>query len=317
MVIAAYNAEETIARAVDSALAQPETLEVIVVSDASSDQTAAIAVARDPAKVRVIPLAVNEGPAAARNRALDEARGGFIAILDADDLMLPGRLGALLHELGGADFVADDLAFTLESAPLQVQGRLAGWSQTSRLSLERFARGNVSRRSRQRRELGFLKPLIRRSFLERHGLRYPKELRLGEDYVFYATALALGAEFIITPAKGYIAVRKADSLSGTHKTEVLADFSAACAALRSLPGLSPEEKSALKAQAVNVQRKLALRRVLDVKASDGRLRALTWLARRPADAPAIVVNVLRDKLDGAVEGARRRLRRVGDADAAH
>src|SRR5690606_5010054 len=70
--IAAYNAEDTIARAVDSALRQSHVTEVIVVDDASMDGTVAIARQCDDGSGRlsVIVLERNGGPSGARNRAL-------------------------------------------------------------------------------------------------------------------------------------------------------------------------------------------------------------------------------------------------------
>jgi glycosyltransferase involved in cell wall biosynthesis len=91
VVIPAWRAAETIARAVRSVLAQSvPVLEVLVVDDGSPDDIAA-ALAGFPESVRVIRQP-NGGASAARNRGLDEARGEWIAFLDADDEWLPGRL---------------------------------------------------------------------------------------------------------------------------------------------------------------------------------------------------------------------------------
>lgn len=298
VIIAARNAEAAIARAIQSALDQPETLEVIVVNDGSTDRTSAVSRSLEPSgqRVRIIDLKQNVGPAAARNAALDQARGGLVTILDADDLMLPGRLGALIEELGAADIVADDLALSDEASPLQLRGRLMSSSGVERLSLERFAYGNIARRGERRRELGFLKPLFRRAFLDRHGLRYDASLRLGEDYILYARALALGAEFRTTPALGYVAVERDASLSGQHSTQDLGAFYEACRALSEAQGLSAEERRALAAQARSVRQRLALRMVLDIKRSRGLAQALSWLASNFADAPYVVVQIFRDKL---------------------
>jgi teichuronic acid biosynthesis glycosyltransferase TuaG len=68
--------------------------EMLVVDDASADTTSDI-VTRwseiDP-RIRLIRLAVNQGAALARNRALIEARGRFVAFLDSDDLWKPHKL---------------------------------------------------------------------------------------------------------------------------------------------------------------------------------------------------------------------------------
>jgi glycosyltransferase involved in cell wall biosynthesis len=97
-VITAYNAERTLSQAVDSALEQKcDGHEVIVVNDGSSDGTAAI-LARYHRRIRVIEQD-NQGAAGARNLGVRQARGRYIAFLDADDLWLPGKLEAMLREL--------------------------------------------------------------------------------------------------------------------------------------------------------------------------------------------------------------------------
>ena len=84
-VIPAYNAERYLREAIDSAFAQTyQPIEVLVVDDRSTDHTREI-VESYGAQVRYLHQA-NAGPAAARNRGLIEARGDFIAFLDADDL---------------------------------------------------------------------------------------------------------------------------------------------------------------------------------------------------------------------------------------
>ena len=85
--------------AIDSVLGQTHcSLELIVVDDDSQDDTADViarAAARD-SRLRPIRLAPAAGACAARNAAIAAARGEFITGLDDDDLMLPGRIRALL-----------------------------------------------------------------------------------------------------------------------------------------------------------------------------------------------------------------------------
>jgi glycosyltransferase involved in cell wall biosynthesis len=90
VVMAAYNAAEFIGAALESIYAQDyEPLEIVVVDDGSTDGTKEI-VGSFP-DVRYLQQE-NAGPAAARNRAFAEARGDFVAVLDSDDLMAPGRI---------------------------------------------------------------------------------------------------------------------------------------------------------------------------------------------------------------------------------
>ncbi len=94
VITPACNVEPYLADAVRSALAQTfDDLEVLIIDDGSTDGTAAVArrcAASDP-RVRVFHKP-NGGISTARNLALQQARGQFIAILDSDDLWEPEYL---------------------------------------------------------------------------------------------------------------------------------------------------------------------------------------------------------------------------------
>lgn len=95
VIMAAYNAEKYIGEAIESVRAQTFTdWELVIADDASTDSTGRIAdeYARKEPRMRVIRLSKNSGQAIARNEAVKIARGKFLAILDADDIALPGRL---------------------------------------------------------------------------------------------------------------------------------------------------------------------------------------------------------------------------------
>lgn len=94
VIMPAYNAEAHLREALRSALDQTyRDLEVIVVDDGSEDRTAEIVreVAEDDDRVVLIQQA-NAGVAAARNRAIEHARGTYVAPLDADDLWYPEKI---------------------------------------------------------------------------------------------------------------------------------------------------------------------------------------------------------------------------------
>lgn len=90
-----YNAAEFVTRAVESALAQPETGEVLLIEDNSPDDS--LRVCRELAakyeKVRLFrhPDGGNHGAGASRNLGMKNARFDYIAFLDADDFFLPDR----------------------------------------------------------------------------------------------------------------------------------------------------------------------------------------------------------------------------------
>jgi len=89
VVVPAYNAARHIERCLESIRRQTfEEFEVIVVDDGSRDDTAAIVGRWPDPRVRLVRQQ-NQGVSAARNRGIDEARGEWIAFLDADDEWLP------------------------------------------------------------------------------------------------------------------------------------------------------------------------------------------------------------------------------------
>jgi glycosyltransferase involved in cell wall biosynthesis len=90
VIVAAYNAEATLAETLRSALAQSyRPVEVILVDDGSTDRTAEIA-ASFPEVILI--RQANAGVAAARNAGIRASRGEWLAPLDADDLWHPAKL---------------------------------------------------------------------------------------------------------------------------------------------------------------------------------------------------------------------------------
>lgn len=91
VVIPAYNCGAYVAAAIRSVLEQDyANKEVIVINDGSTDDTGVV-LQQFGAQILVIDQA-NAGVAAARNAGMKAARGDLIALLDADDVWLPGKL---------------------------------------------------------------------------------------------------------------------------------------------------------------------------------------------------------------------------------
>lgn len=90
-VIPAWNAAETIGRALDSILAQTwGEVEIVVVDDGSTDDTPQL-IARDYSQVKLI-IQENSGPCVARNKGAFASSGELIAFLDSDDEWTPDKL---------------------------------------------------------------------------------------------------------------------------------------------------------------------------------------------------------------------------------
>jgi glycosyltransferase involved in cell wall biosynthesis len=95
VIMACHNAEAYVGEAVGSVLTQTfPALELVVVDDRSTDDSVAVIralVAADD-RVRCLQSDVNGGAAVARNRAIDESSGEWLAVLDADDTFLEDKL---------------------------------------------------------------------------------------------------------------------------------------------------------------------------------------------------------------------------------
>lgn len=172
IVIPAFEAAGTIAEAVTSALSQdPPPHQVIVADDGSGDALEQALQPYRPDAVDLLRLP-HSGVSSTRNAACRHASGDFVLFLDADDLLLPGKLealGRLGRERPDLDVLATDLWFERD-------GRRSG----------RFGEANAFPPDEDQRrtilERCFVaQPAIRRSRLLALG-GFDESLRTGEDW---------------------------------------------------------------------------------------------------------------------------------------
>lgn len=102
VIMPAYNGSEFIGDAIDSVISQTYSFwELLIVDDASTDNTPEIIknYSSSDNRIQLLQNSKNYGTQHARNRAIEEASGRFIAFLDADDLWLPEKLEIQLKTL--------------------------------------------------------------------------------------------------------------------------------------------------------------------------------------------------------------------------
>jgi succinoglycan biosynthesis protein ExoO len=232
VIIPAYNTEAYIAEAIQSALGQTlNNIEVIVVDDASTDRTLAVAQSFTDKRLKIITLEQNLGAAAARNRALREAKGKWIAVLDSDDWYAPERLAKLVQvaDAETADMIADDVYYIKDGDKLPWTS-LLGESGKQIKEIKQIdpvyfvetdlpGRGGLT--------LGLTKPLIKRSFLVQHSIEYYSHIRLGQDFWFYLTCLAHDARFIFIPKAYYFYRSRPGSLVTINQVKRLDQYCSA------------------------------------------------------------------------------------------
>lgn len=286
VVIAAYNAELFLERALRSALNQEGVdLEVLVIDDASGDGTAEVAKQQNDPRIRYIRLDQNSGPAAARNRGFAEATGDWIAILDADDAFEPGRLKALTQAGAdqGADFVSDNFWILSE----RTGDRRLFLPEALDDGIERFDLATYAMANRlfiSRRGTGYLKPLFRRAFVRSHSLAYDPTLRIGEDFMLVAQGLAAGAIYVRRRSAGYIYTTREGSISHRLNPTDVEAMALADERLLAEPGLIsvPQDRRAIQRHLDSLRDGAAFVHLVDAIKARSISRAFSVGAKRPA-----------------------------------
>lgn len=95
IITPSWNVERFIGETIESVQAQTvDDWELLIADDCSTDQTATIVsrYAASDARIKLIRQPRNGGPALARQAAIDNAQGRFLAFLDSDDMWLPTKL---------------------------------------------------------------------------------------------------------------------------------------------------------------------------------------------------------------------------------
>lgn len=199
VIVPVYNAEAHLRRCLDSLLAQDfDQWEAICVDDGSKDGSGALLDEYAAADPRFVVIhQENAGVAAARNRALDAARGKYLVLLDADDWHAPESLGVYWRALhGGKADIACSAHFCQYGdgrAPLLAEPynhMPAGVMPVEQRSLEYVVC------------CGWAKA-YRRDIVEANNLRFDEEIKLGEDVLFVFRYLAHCRRVMLEPAPLY------------------------------------------------------------------------------------------------------------------
>lgn len=242
VVMPVFNAEEWVAGALSSALAQSHAhLEVICVDDASTDRTVDIIrkiQAQDP-RIRLLHQRRNVSPFQGRRRAIFDARSPFVLFLDADDELEPDAVASALEASRSAE--ADVVGFgvsVLDPAGETVAGyqnrlqppqeELSGEAiLRAFFSVEKPAQGQLWRYL-------FSTELLRSSYA-----RLPQNIELyrAEDLPVTFLALAAADRYTYVPERLY---RYHFRRGGSGKTVTdMAQFRYYADALRSIDAMTP------------------------------------------------------------------------------
>lgn len=106
VIIPAYNRAKSIGKALESVLQQRfAEWEAIVYDDGSKDETRSLVaeIAKKDSRIRLISGETNHGAAYGRNRAVEAARGAYLAFLDSDDRWYPDKLSVQVQKMDALD----------------------------------------------------------------------------------------------------------------------------------------------------------------------------------------------------------------------
>ena len=202
-----YNAEPYLKEAIDSILTQKfSEWELIAVDNGSTDQSAEILSTYDDPRVHVFGLPDNIGRTPALRYAFEQARGEYIAVLDADDVALPERLARQVEFLDNYDDVVLVGAWT---QVIDEKGRITSTLKPSTNSEEIHDC------------LGWATPMAHSSVMYRSVAAskvggYPKEFAYAQDMALFQALSKVGRLAVIDD---FLCQWRTSAKSFTHSSQ--------------------------------------------------------------------------------------------------
>lgn len=282
--VACFNALPFLDSAIGSALSQQDVeVEVIIVDDGSTDGSLEMALGwqKKDRRVRVFRTPRNLGPGGARNIAIRNMQGQWLAVLDSDDVIDPRRSRTLIDaaEEAGADLIADNL--TIFGQGLADADFLKSEDiPHRRIDLDTYFKS--SRMFGRVPNLGFLKPMIRQSTLEAQTIQYNENLRIGEDDELIVRLLINGLWYAYHPDKMYRYRKHANSISHRLSLESAERILVSERAIRDRLSRNAPLSDAYAARWRSIQRAVAFTRAVDALKQGSVVGALLALASNPA-----------------------------------
>ena len=227
VIVPLYNAKPYIQEAIDSVLRQTfQDFEVIIVDDASTDGSYELCqrLYGNNEKIRLYRHEMNKTAGGARNTGLEQVRGKYIAFLDSDDLYMPKALEILhraaeiyqaevVHSPGclvptgdqeHIDIGAGFRTIIFDKMPVEEKPVLLPEDKSYRV--EQWA---------SRRLYGTIwNKLVRKDFLDRHGIKFEEGILPGEDALFLFRCVMYAVNYVRIPEVFYIYRRP--ETSATH-----------------------------------------------------------------------------------------------------
>lgn len=277
VILAAYQAADTIGDALASVFAQTAPPHEVVVCDDGSTDDLAAALAPYADRIRLITKA-NGGEASAKNAAVAAATGEFVAILDADDVFMPERLAALAE----AAVARPDLDILTTDAVIEVDGR-----PVKRVYHDGFRFPSEAQRSEiLRRNFIFGHVAVRRELLLADG-GFNEAIRHTADWECWIR-LVLDGSLVGCVAEPLARYRLRRGSLSSQRASMLEGAIATLECAAAHPRLTPPERATLDHTTQRFQRRLVTVRAREAirDGAPGARRLALAAARAPDVGPA-------------------------------
>jgi glycosyltransferase involved in cell wall biosynthesis len=215
VIIPAFNAEKFIGRAIESVLAQTyKDFEIIIINDWSTDNTVRVCSSFGDSRIKIIRIK-HGGVGKARNVGVDAARGKWVFFLDSDDFLETSALSLLISKAENNSIVIGGMA------KVSPAGKKTFWP----IPREESVSGHVWNYLKTQNDYVVSHcwgRLYRRDFLERHNLRFPINVKVGEDGAFNIRCLshALSVYFVNVPLYFFQMHKESSSVIAVNKGEL-------------------------------------------------------------------------------------------------
>lgn len=187
VVMPVYNAEAFVVEAINSIINQTyENWELILVEDCSTDDTLTCLQTITDKRIKIFYNCENKGIAYSTNRAIRNSCGKYIALLDDDDIAFSDRLAIqvdYLEKHSNVDILGG------RKVDINAAGTVLSYGNSPRYNPNYIKAALLFRCGN-----GFMNgtAMIRRSFIEAHGLCYKEKCYGMQDYLFYIESSKVG-----------------------------------------------------------------------------------------------------------------------------
>ncbi len=186
VIMPAYNGERYIGKAIESVLKQTYSdIELIIVEDASTDKTLDVIKRYSDERISLFVNEENQGIAFSTNRAISNAKGSYVALLDDDDEFFPDKIKKQVEFmeshpeidiLGGRTEIVTEDGTHLTYGPVPHNNPKYIKAMLLFHCMD-FRNGTA---------------LIRKAFIDKNNLKYRDKMLGMQDYLFYIESSKIG-----------------------------------------------------------------------------------------------------------------------------